>query len=207
MGETFNGYAGWFKFLTFVNLIIQTLFFGLSAAFDVIGKRQGDPNRRGFLQRLLDNFYASVVFPLALLVFGVFWGLYALDRELILPKALDPYLPTWLNHLMHTVIVPFALVETISVKHFYPARSSGIKVTAFFSLLYSLWTLVVYFVGNIWTYPFLGVLTWPGRIAFAAATIVVLAILYLVGEAFNKVYWGTGSKGSRSGKSKKGKSN
>jgi hypothetical protein len=173
---------------------------------DLIGSRSNDVNKRGFLQRILDSFYVSIIFPLALLVASVFWGLYAVDRELIFPRALDKVFPEWLNHLMHTTIVPFVLVEMITVRHFYPANKSGFVLTTVFSLAYAVWTLVVYFVGNIWTYPFLEVMGWPGRVGFAGATVVVLLVLYMVGETFNKIYWGTaGTKSSKS--KKKGKSN
>ena len=29
-----------------------------------------------------------------------FWGLYAVDRELVFPKHLDKIVPMWLNHVM-----------------------------------------------------------------------------------------------------------
>jgi len=29
-----------------------------------------------------------------------FWGIYAVDRELVFPKALDGIIPSWLNHVM-----------------------------------------------------------------------------------------------------------
>ena len=29
-----------------------------------------------------------------------FWGIYAVDRELVYPKALDKLIPPWLNHIM-----------------------------------------------------------------------------------------------------------
>ena len=33
-------------------------------------------------------------------VVATFWVLYAVDRELVYPKALDAIIPTWLNHIM-----------------------------------------------------------------------------------------------------------
>lgn len=34
-----------------------------------------------------------------------FWGIYAVDRELVYPKELDKIIPAWLNHIMVRAIV------------------------------------------------------------------------------------------------------
>jgi len=33
------------------------------------------------------------------IVFLMFWGLYALDRELVHPSSLDDVIPSWANHM------------------------------------------------------------------------------------------------------------
>ena len=38
-------------------------------------------------------------------VFMTFWGIYAVDRELVFPKALDKIIPSWMNHVMVRYIV------------------------------------------------------------------------------------------------------
>lgn len=66
------------------------------------------------------------------------------DRELVLPKAVDPYFPWWLNHLMHTMIMITILIETILVPRTYPKRSNGLLGIIIFLFIYLVW-----YVNNI----------------------------------------------------------
>lgn len=68
-----------------------------------------------------------------------FWALWAVDRELVLPKALDPYFPSWLNHLMHTYIMVSTTLEMIAAPREYPTRSKGLTGLLSFMLLYLIW--------------------------------------------------------------------
>lgn len=61
------------------------------------------------------------------------------DRELVLPKAVDPYFPWWLNHLMHTMIMITILVETILAPRTYPKRSNGLFGIIIFLFIYLVW--------------------------------------------------------------------
>ena len=61
------------------------------------------------------------------------------DRELVLPKALDPYFPWWLNHLMHTAIMVFTTLEMILAPRQYPTRSNGLTGLVVFNVIYLVW--------------------------------------------------------------------
>ena len=37
------------------------------------------------------------------------------SRDLIFPVALDEYFPSWLNHLMHTTVIPLQVAFTINI--------------------------------------------------------------------------------------------
>ena len=69
----------------------------------------------------------------------IFWALMFVDRELVLPKALDPYFPWWLNHLMHTSIMVSTFIEMILSPRKYPPRSYGLFYLTFFIILYLIW--------------------------------------------------------------------
>lgn len=61
------------------------------------------------------------------------------DRELVLPKALDPYFPSWLNHLMHTLIVVTTVTEMFIAPRQYPKRTQGLGGLLSFMLTYLVW--------------------------------------------------------------------
>lgn len=61
------------------------------------------------------------------------------DRELVFPKALDPYFPWWLNHLMHTMIMVSTFIEMILSPRKYPSRSYGLSCLTLFIGVYLIW--------------------------------------------------------------------
>jgi len=63
----------------------------------------------------------------------------AVDRELVFPKAFDSFFPSWLNHVMHTNIVIFTLLEMVTSFHIYPKRSEGFTGLLVFMVVYLVW--------------------------------------------------------------------
>lgn len=63
----------------------------------------------------------------------------AIDRELVFPKALDEFFPSWLNHVMHTNIMIFTLLEMITSFRVYPKRSKGFTGLFVFTAIYFVW--------------------------------------------------------------------
>lgn len=189
---TYKGYGGKFKYLTNWNFIIQTVYFGLCVANDLCGSnvRPSGKGQRSRLQRWRDNFLATVVFPLGMFVVLTFWGIYAIDRELVYPKALDKVIPSWLNHVMHTTILPFLLIDKFLVYHQYPSRKAGFVTIMSLAMLYLTWILWVAYYANIWVYPILKVLQPHHKVVFILAMLVLFVFLYLLGEFINKTIWG-----------------
>lgn len=75
---------------------------------------------------------------------ATFWGLMAVDRELVLPAKLDPYFPSWINHIMHTNIVICQLLETVTSDRKYPTFKTGIPSLFVFQSAYIGWWVFVY---------------------------------------------------------------
>lgn len=51
---------------------------------------------------------------------------------------------------------------------------------------------LVYYLGltrGNWVYPFLGMLTMPGRIAFSIASLFLVSFYYVIGENIHKMMW------------------
>ncbi|KAL2792750.1 androgen-induced gene 1 protein isoform q [Daubentonia madagascariensis] len=126
-----------------------------------------------------------------LFVVAVFWIIYAYDREMIYPKLLDNFIPGWLNHGMHTTVLPFILIEMRTSHHKYPSRSSGLTAICTFSVGYILWVCWVHHVTGMWVYPFLEHIGPGARIIFFGFTTILMNFLYLLGEVLNNYIWDT----------------
>ncbi|KAL4218023.1 hypothetical protein ACF0H5_022761 [Mactra antiquata] len=189
---TFKGYAGKFKYLTFICLIIQTVFFGLALVNDIWGTNVR-PSEKGAkkcrLQQFMDTFLSSIAYPVGTFVVMTFWGIYAVDRELVYPKRLDKIIPLWLNHVEHTVVLPILLIEKFLVFHEYPRRRKGLFVMLAFASSYLLWILWVAYYADIWVYPILQVMESHQRAIFISIMMVFFVSIYILGESINRFLW------------------
>ncbi|XP_036270689.1 androgen-induced gene 1 protein isoform X10 [Pipistrellus kuhlii] len=101
-------YGGSWKFLTFIDLVIQAVFFGICVLTDLsslLTRGSGNQEQERQLRKLIslrDWILAVLAFPVGVFVVVVFWIIYAYDREMIYPKLLDNFIPGWLNHGMST---------------------------------------------------------------------------------------------------------
>ncbi|XP_036447151.1 androgen dependent TFPI regulating protein 1 isoform X1 [Colossoma macropomum] len=190
-----RSYGGRWKYLTFINLVMQTGFFGFCVLTDLIhtvlpskSTRSGIPV---FLITLRDGVFTVLAFPVGTFVFSSFWSLYTYDRELVYPKYLDEIIPLWLNHAMHTVIMPLLLAQMYLQHHKHPSRINGILGLALFASLYLAWVLWVRHVSGHWVYPIMAHLSPVGLVLFLGAASLSMAPLYLLGEKLNRVIWST----------------
>ncbi|XP_016094197.1 androgen dependent TFPI regulating protein 1 isoform X2 [Sinocyclocheilus grahami] len=124
-----------------------------------------------------------------LFVFISFWTLYTYDRELVYPKLLDEIIPIWLNHAMHTVIMPLLLLQMFLQNHRYPSRTKGIFSLALFAALYLSWVLWVHHASGIWVYPIMAHLSPVGLCVFLGGASLFMAPLYLLGEKLSLMMW------------------
>ncbi|KOB72587.1 Uncharacterized protein OBRU01_12018, partial [Operophtera brumata] len=182
-------FGGKLKYLTFINAMIQTAYFTLAALNDLIGSNEPSPRDKPLIRRVKDLVFSSLAFPVSIFVGVTFWALYAVDRELILPRSLDDYFPTWLNHVMHTNIVLFILIELATSFRMYPLRKFGLSILCTFMLCYVVWVHVIWFRTGMWVYPVLKVFNWPLRIAFYGFSLSFVCTFYSLGERLNAAIW------------------
>ncbi|XP_018570337.1 androgen-induced gene 1 protein-like isoform X3 [Anoplophora glabripennis] len=180
---------GRLRFLTFWDMLLQGFFFAICLLNDFIGTNENVPKRIPLIRKIKDLILASLAFPLANFVALTFWGLYLVDRELIFPKALDPYFPTWLNHVMHTNIAVFILIELFTSFRKYPSRKQGIGILVAFMAVYLVWIHIIHSYTGMWVYPILEVLNLPLRIVFFAVLLGFTIALYILGERLNGLVW------------------
>jgi len=197
----------WFyklKFLTIINMVLQSFYFGfclLRAFVDYCAERPNHGPHRAHptvpsyytytkLHALCDYLYTRLAFPAGIFVVIMFWGLYAIDRELIYPVYLDKIIPGWVNHVMHTAPGPFILVDSLLICHKYPPRWEGIRSAFGYGILYQLSIIGWYFAEGEWAYPILDYLDNFQRALFFLGATVFLLVLYLLGDFFNSIIWG-----------------
>lgn len=98
-------------------------------------------------------------------------------------------LHSWLNHVLHTNIVVFMILELFTSFRAYPKRSKGLTGLSAFIITYLVWLHVVKHYSGFWVYPVLEVLQLPQRIVFFVALFAFTLCLYLFGEFMNNIVW------------------
>ncbi|XP_075032896.1 androgen-dependent TFPI-regulating protein-like isoform X2 [Mixophyes fleayi] len=206
LGHGANTYGGRWKYLTFINQVLQTVFFGFCVSCDLVQLCLSNRNRFCiFLSRLKDCTFGVLAFPIGVFVATSFWSIYAYDRELVYPKELDSIIPQWLNHTMHTFILPLLLIELLACSHQYPSKKSGLATLMVFCFAYLSWILWVYYASGIWVYPILAKLDAVGMSVFFAISFLIMVPFYCLGEWLTQLRWGSG-RPSKTKKKKKSKS-
>ncbi|XP_066121019.1 androgen-dependent TFPI-regulating protein [Saccopteryx bilineata] len=181
--------GGQWKYLTFLNLFLQAIFYGVACLDDVL-KRIKEKKDIKFITAFRDLLFTTLAFPISTFVFLSFWILFLYDRDLVYPKALDGIFPVWMNHAMHTFIFPFLLVEVILRPHCYPLKKKGLTLLAVASLGYISSVLWIYYKTGTWVYPVFAKLSAVGLAAFFSVSYIFSASIYLFGEKLNYWKWG-----------------
>ncbi|KAG8566916.1 hypothetical protein GDO81_013418 [Engystomops pustulosus] len=198
-----NSYGGRWKYLTFLNQVLQTLFFGICVLCDLLQLCLS--NRKRFCSvfaRLKDCIFAALAFPVGVFVCASFWSIYAYDRELVYPKELDSFIPQWLNHAMHTFIIPPLLIELFACPHQYPTKKNGYAVLLVFCIAYLSWVHWVQYAAGLWVYPILEKLDVVGKLVFFGSLLLIMLVFYFLGEKLTRMRWGSGRPPKRKKKKK-----
>lgn len=178
-------FGGDLKFLTIWCTLFQIIYFFVCCVTDLI-LTSGSRTRVGqSFMRFRDWFLCSIAFPIAALVSLMYWGIYAVDRELIYPESLEELYPMWLSHCMHTYLIFILLADMYLVKHAQPSRRTGIPSLLVVGIAYLVWLLYLGFVKDMWIYPILQVLEGVYFVLFVIFTALILATLYFAGEKCN----------------------
>ncbi|XP_062911517.1 androgen-induced gene 1 protein isoform X2 [Mobula hypostoma] len=154
-------YGGSWKFLTFINLVIQTVFFGISVLTDLsslLTQGSDDLEQQRQLRKLIslrDWLMAVLAFPVG----------------------------------VHTTVLPFILIEMRTTHHHYPNRTTGQAAVSFFSTGYILWICWVHHVTGMWVYPLLDHLPSFPKLFVFVSSVGVINVLYLMGETLNGYIW------------------
>ncbi|NXY83779.1 ADTRP protein, partial [Alcedo cyanopectus] len=182
-------YGGQWKYLTVLNLVLQAVFYGVSFLADALRLiKQLRCAKHVISSR--DLLFSVLAFPVSTFVSISFWTLYSYNRELVYPKSLDGVIPLWLNHAMHTAVLPFAVLEILALPHRYPAKKKGLVLLGFVAFLYISWVLWIYSVTGEWVYPLFALFSPAGLAAFFAGSVAIIISFYNFGEFLNRMIWG-----------------
>lgn len=184
-------FGGPFKYLTFWDMLVQFAYFTLAFINDIAGSNTAIYKNQTKLQRLRDFAFSTVVFACGVFVTVSFWGIYAVDRNLIFPPIFDSWFPCWLNHNIHTTPLVGVSLELYMVPHSFPKRQTGLFAVASFYLTYLVWVCYIAYASGHWVYPILAHLPVGGRVVFISLMSVLASLFYLLGEGMNNRIWGT----------------
>ncbi|XP_034040935.1 androgen-dependent TFPI-regulating protein [Thalassophryne amazonica] len=178
-------YGGPWKYLTFLNLLLQMSFFGVAAASDLHPFVKSE----SFLTQFKDLLFSVFTFPVGTYVVLLFWILFAYDRELVYPATINAFFPAWINHAMHTFVLPVLLGEVLVQPHSYPKTQHAVAALGAVGVAYLSWVLWVYLSVGIWVYPILAHFSSSGLAAFFFFNMFVVTLLYLLGDKLNRRVW------------------
>uniref|UniRef100_T1KAK3 Androgen-dependent TFPI-regulating protein n=1 Tax=Tetranychus urticae TaxID=32264 RepID=T1KAK3_TETUR len=171
------------NFLTLWNITAAALFYSISLLCHFLPYLRSGREQNS----IRDLIYFGIIFPIGTTVFTFFWGLTFINPKFILTDA--SLLPSWINHSIHTWIMPAAILEGICFNHSRPSSSEGRAVTISFFSAYCVYTLIMGFVFNKWPYPFLLKLTIPYRLLFAIIPLSCSLMFYTLGVKLNSLFW------------------
>ncbi|KAI6656361.1 Androgen-dependent TFPI-regulating protein-like isoform X1 [Oopsacas minuta] len=186
-----TSFTGWqtfgarWKYLTYINLWIQFLYFFLAFFTDVVPASPLTPK----LRRLTHLIYSCFAFPLGIFVMVTFWGVYWVDPELIWPKVIADHLPPLLNHLWHTAVGVLILSECVLMPHEYMPLMPTAYMVCFGASLYVLWVLLVFTMTDKWVYPLLAVMPKPLIPVFFIFLTLLLLLFTFMGYVLNRILW------------------
>ena len=176
-------YAGQFKYLTHINQWFQLFFFTLQFLLDLLPSRSTFKHKA---QSYLSFTFATVIFPLAWYVATTFWAVYFYDSNLIYKEV-----SRIINHLSHTAIVLWVVLEVLLQNHNFPNLSVVVVPIFTCCLMYISWVEWIHVRTGSWVYPIFNTL--PSRFYFILLygfSIFLCFLLYLIGKTLSSLFWG-----------------
>lgn len=176
------------KFLTFCTLAFNAFYFNAAALRAFAELIFGKPRRDSSLIAVLD-FAFHVAFTLGWAVALLFWGLYAIDRELIFPVWLEKIIPPWENHVMHTLPVASSLADSFLTHHRPQPVARAVKTCILINIAYTGSLIAWRQVDGHWVYPVFEHLSPGGIVAFIGAASLLTLLIYFAGAGLNAALW------------------
>ncbi|XGW35043.1 hypothetical protein V3C99_018797 [Haemonchus contortus] len=173
--------------LTNLNFVILTIFSVLTIleALPVAGRK---------IKTGLDFSFHVTIFPVSTVTCLLFWGLYAINPELVMPEWVASLIPRWLNHVTHTLpILYIGLEQYLFAREGLSHRNSALMALMHTAIYYAI-IYIVRVVDGYWLYPVLELLSVGHHfVAFIVSTLGYYLLIRL-SIALSKYLSGTKSK-------------
>ncbi|KAL3288691.1 hypothetical protein HHI36_003125 [Cryptolaemus montrouzieri] len=161
------------RYFTGWNFIVHVIYFSLALSEDIqeiATQKTRTKKTRSSITYLKAYIFTMFIVPFSVFVTSMFWGLYHYNRELVYPTAMDEVFPSWFNHIIHTCIFIFMVLEFNFIGHHpeFSFRSIFLGMTVTFIVYYTVffyhYSTVGYFL-----YPVFHLFSWSEIIGFLAA--------------------------------------
>lgn len=164
--------------LTIINLYIQ-IFYHLYSVY--LSTRSRALQQSAKYYHFLSN---ALVFPAALTVGIMFWGLYLAHRDLIIPEGFSDPLEVhpYFNHVLHTLPAIAMAVDRILWNHGRTTKRNAMTLMTIFIILYIIDIHVIHAISGFWPYGILTMLPSILRMVFLFCGGMVLFASYFVGD-------------------------
>eukprot|EP00116_Pleurobrachia_bachei_P006376 sb/3466638/ len=185
-----SSFGGKWKYLTFITNMINCWYFITVFCQDFIFSFILSEERNKKVKRTLDALFGGIVCPAAIVVGTAFWGIYHTKKAAIWSDKLDEFIPPMYNHMMHTFLIPIALMELVLYQHDYPSVKGGLMLCTSYTVGYIIWLHVVKHVGGVWAYPIFDMLNSRGQAIFLGIMVIAMYMIFFLQHFLHQLVHG-----------------
>uniref|UniRef100_A0A1I7WPK0 Acyl_transf_3 domain-containing protein n=1 Tax=Heterorhabditis bacteriophora TaxID=37862 RepID=A0A1I7WPK0_HETBA len=115
-----------------LSLPFRTLFIAaLTTIYSVVALVAAICHANSRLKSFLDFVLYTILFPIGMTACTLFWCLHAVDPSLIMPDWVAALIPSWLNHVTHTLPVPYFMMDMLMTKRLVPTQKTTFFMSVF----------------------------------------------------------------------------
>lgn len=163
-------YGQW-RFLTYNDLVLQFVTYSVCLVTHFLPS----------VTRFRDFIFTTLAFPMGMLVVSSFWAVWFLaGRENILP--VESGCPDWLNHVVHTIMMPINLVQLMLVQHQFSSDRLAVKSLLVYILAYASYLFYIRFRTGRYVYIFLNKMNGWAIATFIAILVGLALLIYWAGK-------------------------
>ncbi|CAD5228915.1 unnamed protein product [Bursaphelenchus okinawaensis] len=130
--------------LTNINLVLQA-YYTFLCVISHFGPKK--------VKQFKDFTFYTTTFPSGMATCILFWILYTIDPESIMPRWIRDLIPFWMNHITHTFPLIHLIIDLRFIKHSKIRLLTGTQMVLFLFVLYSLLVVYIRFSWGYWLYP------------------------------------------------------
>ncbi|KAF9804010.1 hypothetical protein SFRURICE_019206 [Spodoptera frugiperda] len=171
-------------YLTVWNIAFQMSYFSLAFACDFLTVTGREHMISKNIRQFRHTFFSSLIFPIAGLIFTVFWPVFILNRELLFPEFIDKIFSFKSNFIMHFCILPAAIWELVFLPRSVPkTHRYNISIIVALFIVYNTVVIYTHHQRGLFPYPIF-TMTY-GTIYFP----IFLVLMFFIGLTVYHAQW------------------